>query len=428
MKNLLKQRLMEQIPHWRRQVQAILEEQAGWAVDEVQVQHLYRGLRGLRAILCDTSSVDPRRGLLIRNIPVLDLVNRSAEEVFFLLTTGEFPSADQLQDLHTQLKTRYSVPDWIWDMIRGFPKGMHPLAMLSAAVLSLQGSSQFYYQHEVAVKTGRLWELCVEDALTLLAWMPVLAAGIYRIHFLGEAPMAPDPDLSLVENFARMLGLPGADETLPELLRIFYIVHADHDGGNVAQHCARLAASAHSDLFFAMVASMGGLAGHLHGQATQLSVQFAQKILQEFRGIPSDALLQEHVTELIKTGVRIPGYGHAVLRGPDPRFLALHQFGRNHFPDDPLFQVADRLSRVVPPLLKQLKNISNPYPNIDAISGITLYHYGMKRTEFYSVMFACAQAMGTFAQNIIYHALRLPIIRPSSLTTQEILRLKQNKK
>lgn len=421
---MLKQHLSGQIPLWREQMKLILEEQSGQPVDQVKVLHLYRGLRGLRAILCDTSSVDPQQGLLIRGIPVLDLVDRSAEEVFFLLVTGQFPSKTQLQDLHTQLKTRYSVPEWIWDMVRGFPRGMHPLAMLSAAVLSLQGSSQFYYQHDVAAKTDRLWELCVEDALTLLAWMPVLAAGIYRIHFLHDQPIEPDPELGIVENFARMLGLPRADESLADLLRIFYIVHSDHDGGNVAQHCARLAGSAHSDLFFSIAASMGGLAGHLHGQATQLSVQFVQKILQEFRGMPSEALLKEHVTELIKAGVRIPGYGHAVLRAPDPRFKALHSFGQAHFPDDPLFQVADRLARLVPPLLQQLKNISNPYPNIDAISGITLFHYGMERTEFYSVMFACAQAMGTFAQNIIYHALRLPIIRPSSLTTQEVLQLK----
>lgn len=43
----------------------------------------------------------------------------------------------------------------------------------------------------------------------------------------------------------------------------------------------------------------------------------------------------------------IPGYGHAVLRKTDPRYVCQREFGLKHMPDDELFQIVDTIYQVI---------------------------------------------------------------------------------
>lgn len=68
----------------------------------------------------------------------------------------------------------------------------------------------------------------------------------------------------------------------------------------------------------------------------------------------------------------IPGYGHAVLRRTDPRFTCAQEFCERHFPNDPLYKLVAQLYNVVPPILTSLGKVQNPWPNVDAHSGVLL--------------------------------------------------------
>ena len=68
----------------------------------------------------------------------------------------------------------------------------------------------------------------------------------------------------------------------------------------------------------------------------------------------------------------VPGYGHAVLRKTDPRYMAFREFAQKHLPDDPLFKLVSQLYNVVPDVLRAHGKATSPWPNVDAHSGVLL--------------------------------------------------------
>ena len=82
----------------------------------------------------------------------------------------------------------------------------------------------------------------------------------------------------------------------------------------------------------------------------------------------------------------VPGYGHAVLRRTDPRYSCQREFALKHLPDDPLFNVVSNLYEVVPDELLALGKVANPWPNVDAHSGVLLqvrHTFGLVLTRAY---------------------------------------------
>jgi len=109
-----------------------------------------------------------------------------------------------------------------------------------------------------------------EDSLDLIAKLPVIAACIYRNLFKDGkvAPINPNKDFGA--NLADMLGYDNPEFT--ELMRLYLVIHSDHEGGNVSAHTTHLVGSALSDPYLSLSAGMCGLAGPLHGLANQVSV------------------------------------------------------------------------------------------------------------------------------------------------------------
>ena len=134
--------------------------------------------------------------------------------------------------------------------------------------------------------------------------------------------------------------------------------------------------------------------------------------------MPTKEQIAEYVQETLKSGKVVPGYGHAVLRKTDPRFTAQMEFGKKHMPDDPLVQTVWNIYEVVPPILKSLGKIKNPWPNVDAHSGALLVHYGLVEYEFYTVLFGVSRAIGVLESLIWDRALGFDIERPKSVTKE----------
>lgn len=96
------------------------------------------------------------------------------------------------------------------------------------------------------------------------------------------------------------------------------------------------------------------------------------------------------------------------------------EFALKHLPDDPLFRLVAQLYEVVPPVLLATGKVKNPWPNVDAHSGVLLQYYGMTEENFYTVLFGVSRAIGVLAQGVWSRALGLPIERPKSVTMQVI--------
>ena len=414
---LLKQKLAEKIPQWKNEALNLVKSSGDKKISNVTVSQAYGGMRGVRGFVCDTSSVSADKGLIIRDHPLLEITHLLPEEVFYLLITGELPGADELADLQKQYTQQATVPDYVWDVMKNMPADSHPMTMFSTGIMVMQRESVFRRKYDEGVSREAYWEYCLEDGINLLAKLPGLAAGIYRIHFNKGELIAPDFNLDWAENFVHMTGIADPDGQFKKLMQLYFMLHCDHEGGNVSAFAAHTVASALSDPYYSVVAGLNGLAGPLHGLANQECLKFVLKIYNHFNVAPSKEELTQFCWDRLNNGRVIPGYGHAVLRCPDPRFTAFVEFGKKYIHDDDIFDIVKLLFDVVPPVLQEQGKAKNPWPNVDAASGSLLYYYGLKEFNFYTVLFSVSRAMGMVAQMVINRALEIPIPRPKSVTT-----------
>lgn len=418
--NMLQNKLDELIPVWQEEIRTILKEKGAVKISDVSVSQVYGGMRGIKGLICDTSAVSPDKGLVIRGYPLLEITHIHPEEVFYLLLTGELPDSKSLTNLREQFKKHGEVPAYVWDVLKAMPENSHPMAMLNTAILSMEADSQFAKKYEEGIPKLEYWRWILEDGLRLIARLPNIAAGIYRLRF-GKGPrIEPDVSLDWAGNYIHMLGVDDPSGDFKKLMRLYLMLHCDHEGGNVSAFSALTVASALSSPYYAVSAGLNGLAGPLHGLANQECLKFVLDVNDHFNGVPDNESLTEFCWDRLNHGRVIPGYGHAVLRCPDPRFTAFMNFGKEHIKNDALFSIVEKLFDVVPPILQEQGKAKNPWPNVDAASGSLLYYYGLKEFNYYTVLFSISRTMGIVAQLVLNRALMIPITRPKSVTTEWI--------
>ena len=415
---MLQKILSEKINIWQKDIHSVIEEKGQQVISQVTVSQAYGGMRGVKGLTCETSAVSADSGLIIRGYPLNDISHISPEEVFFLLLTGELPDSSSLKDIQDQFKNNQKVPGYIWKILESMPENSHPMTMLTTAIQSLQVDSIFVKKYNGGTPKTDLWKWTLEDGISLLGVIPGIAAGIYMMRFNKGARIDPDNTLDWAGNFAHMLGIQ--DEDFKKLMRLYLMLHCDHEGGNVSAFSSLTVASALSSPFLSVAAGLNGLAGPLHGLANQECLKFVLDVQDHFKGIPSEEELKDFCWDRLKSGRVIPGYGHAVLRCPDPRFSAFMEFGKKYIKNDEVFSIVQSLFKVVPPVLQDQGKAKNPWPNVDAASGSLLYHYGLKEFNYYTVLFSISRAMGIIAQMVINRAMGIPITRPKSVTTEWI--------
>jgi citrate synthase len=189
----------------------------------------------------------------------------------------------------------------------------------------------------------------------------------------------------------------------------------------LAAHTCHLVGSALSDPYLSLSAAMNGLAGPLHGLANQEVLTFIKGFKQDMGDKPvTPEAVKEQCWKVLNSGRVIPGYGHAVLRKTDPRFTCQAEFAKKHIKDDEYVKLVQTIYEVAPGVLTEHGKTKNPWPNVDAHSGVLLVHYGMKEEQFYTVMFGVGRALGVLPMLTISRALGFSLERPKSLTTENI--------
>tara|TARA_B100001758_G_scaffold79168_1_gene67059 strand:+ start:160 stop:1422 length:1263 start_codon:yes stop_codon:yes gene_type:complete len=413
---MLQETLSKKIPTWQEDLKKILDENGTKVISEVTIAQAAKGMRGVKSMICDTSAVSADEGLIIRGYPILQIIDKLPEEVFYLLLTGDLPDQLQLSDLQDQLRAHQNVPDYVWRVLDAMPENSHPMTMLSVAIQSMRVESLFVEKFNKGTSKNEYWKWILDDGIKLIGALPSIAAFIYRKITKNNDRINPDVNLDWAGNYAYMLGINESDD-FKKLMRLYLMLHSDHEGGNVSAFSSLTVASSLSSPFLAIGAGLNGLAGPLHGLANQECLKFVLEIHDHFNGAPNNKDLEKFCWDRLNNGRVIPGYGHAVLRCPDPRFTAFMKFGQEHIHDDDVFKIVEALFEVVPPVLKDHGKAKNPWPNVDAASGSLLYYYGLKEFNYYTVLFSLSRVMGMVSQIVINRALRMPITRPKSVTT-----------
>lgn len=349
------------------------------------------------------------------------------EGLFWLLLTGEVPSKEQVEALSADWARRASslaIPKHIEEVLmRGTPKTLHPMSKLSLALLMLQERSVFAQKyHEGTMRKDDMWEYAFEDINNVIALLPSIASMIYRSTFQKSEVKEFDPKVKdWAGIFAQQLGF--SDPAFLELMRLYLTIHSDHEGGNVSAHATHLVGSALSDPYLSYSAGLNGLAGPLHGLANQEVLRWMMRMTREIGESPSDEEIKKYIWSTLKSGQVVPGYGHAVLRKTDPRYTCQREFALKHLPNDPLFRLTSQLYNLVPQILTEHGKTANPWPNVDAHSGVLLQHYGLVEQDYYTVLFGVSRALGALSQLLWDRALMFPLERPKSLTTDSIKKM-----
>jgi len=321
--------------------------------------------------------------------------------------------------LTVDLIARSGVPEWVTKLIQGLPKTMHPMTQFNIAINALQTDSVFAKAYQDGVSKAKYWEYAYEDTLNLVARLPHICSVIYRNTYKGGSLIPSNPKLDWAANFAHMLGFE--DPKFWELMRLYLSIHSDHEGGNVSAHTTHLVASALSDPYLSYAAGMNGLAGPLHGLANQEVLRWTQDLSKKLGNKEvSNEELAKQVWATLNAGQVVPGFGHAVLRKTDPRYMCQREFALKHLPNDPLFKLVSQLFDVVPKVLKEHGKTKNPWPNVDAHSGVLLTYYGLTEQNYYTVLFGASRALGVLPSLIWDRATGHPLERPKSLTTEWI--------
>ena len=423
---ILKQKIADQLPEWRERVRKLIKEQGEVKVGEVTIAQVYGGMRDVKSLVSDISYVDPEEGIRFRGytIPeVLQLLPRPEGAgmpyvggLYYLFLVGEVPTRDEALEVESEWKKRGKVPQYVFDTIRGMPADAHPMTLFTLAVLTLQRESLFSKEYHQGLKKDSYWEPMLEDSLNLTAKLPEIAAFIHRLKYEHGDIIPPDPKEDWGGNFAHMMGVK--DPLYKDLSRLYFLLHSDHESGNVSAHTTHLVASSLSDIYYAASAGLSGLAGPLHGLANQECLSWLLSVQEKCKECPYDkSALRQFAWDTLKSGQVIPGYGHAVLRKTDPRYTAQLEFGKKYFPEDDIFKLAALVYEVVPDVLREQGKARDPWPNVDAISGSLQYHFGIRQFDFYTVIFGVSRILGISANAVWARALGQPIERPKSLTT-----------
>lgn len=421
----LKSLLFEKIEAHRPRVTNLMKNYGDVKVADVTVSQILGGMTGIKSLITDISYLDPNEGIRYRGYTLPEVFEKLpkpkdgempyVEGLFFLLLTGEIPTESQVADVINDFSNRRILPRYVYEVIDAYPCCSHPMSIFSSAIMTMQRESFFNRKYKAGLNKMDYWESTYEDAVNLLAKLPEVAAYIYTKQFRDGNRIQSNPTLDFGANFAHMMGI---EKPYDDVARMYFIVHADHESGNVSAHTGHLVASSLSDVYYSTSAMINGLAGPLHGLANQEVLRWLQDLKEKMGGeLPSEDEMKQFVWDTLNSGQVIPGFGHAVLRKTDPRYTVQREFCKKNLPDYELFKYVDMLYKVVPPILKEQGKAKNPWPNVDAQSGIIQWYYGITEFDFYTVLFGIGRAFGVLSNIIWDRALGYPLERPKSITT-----------
>ena len=328
--------------------------------------------------------IDGDKGILrYRGYPIEQLVGEYSHlEVAYLLLYGELPDEAEFRQWSDDIRKHIELPQAVLQLIRSFPPGGFPMAMLAAAVASL---SNFYPDgRSVLDPQVRLLQIH-----RLLAQVPALSAQVFR-RLQGLPPTQPARGLSYTGTFLQMAFDRVPEPVVEKAMDALFILHADHEQ-NCSTSAMRGVGSSQCDPNLTTAAAIGALSGPLHGGANEA-------VIRMLEGIGSKDRVPGHVQRVKAGELRVMGFGHRIYKNYDPRAKIIKQLAHEVFEvtgSDPLLDVALELERIA---LQDDYFISRKlYPNVDFYSGLIYQALGFP-PSMSTVLFALARTAGWLTQ------------------------------
>jgi citrate synthase len=347
---------------------------------------LNTGLRGFKVATTRVGDVDGTAGRLIyRGYLVQDLAEKTSfEEVAYLLLYEKLPQEAALENFKKQLVSERSLPPEIIAALETRPKESLPMDILQAAVAMLANHDPDVKDHspEAAFRMG----------IKLIAKFPTIIAAWDRIRN-NKKPLDPDPKLSHAANFLYMLNGTIPDNELTGFFDTCMVLHAEHSF-NASTFSARQVASTKAHMYSAVVAGIGSLSGALHGGANQ-------RVMQMLLDIGSVDNIEDYLNNLLDTGGKIMGLGHAVYKTDDPRAHILAPMSKKmgeRVGEPKWYEMSKILEKKGKEAFKKRKG-REIYVNVDFYSASLYYYMGIP-IDLFTPLFAMARISGWVAHVI----------------------------
>ncbi|KAE8380408.1 citrate synthase-like protein [Aspergillus bertholletiae] len=292
--------------------------------------------------------IDGLKGTIqYRGYSINDIVGRKTFiDTAHLLIWGHWPSSAEAETLQNRLDQVPVPQDFVFNVIKSFPRDGSLMGMVIAGLSALQSSDMDAIPAHVG-KTLYLNqpELADQQIIRVMASMSMLTAAAY-CHHIGRDFTPPRPGLSYIANFLLMTGHVEEATGLPNpryvnAIERLWVLIADHE-----MTCSTAAllhtASSLPDVISCMVSAISALYGPLHGGAIEVAYK-------NIESIGSIANVPAKIARVKAGKERLYGYGHRVYRVTDPRFVfireILHELSEE-VEKDPLLKVAFEVDRV----------------------------------------------------------------------------------
>ncbi|MEU9988243.1 citrate synthase family protein [Streptomyces sp. NPDC048045] len=208
---------------------------------------------------------------------------------------------------------------------------------------------------------------------------------------------APEDEGPLAHRlWGRLTGRPADEESL-RVLDTALALLVDHDLA-ASTLAVRVAASARAHPYAAVSAGLGVLEGPLHGAASGLAHRMLLDVLDQGTAVPV-------IADELRAGRRIPGLGHRLYSGEDPRARAL-------------FALLEQVPRAEPALLAARDIVATTarhtplHANVDMALAVFTASCGMPATAGETI-FAVARTAGWIAHVLEEYGERPLRMRPS---------------
>jgi citrate synthase len=351
------------------------------------------GYKNTAACKSAITFLDGEKGILrYRGYPVEELAEKSRfVEVAYLLVHGRLPARRE-NERFSELLTRHSmIHEDMGQFFKNYPEHAHPMAILSAMVVSL---SSFYPE----LSQGSPEEELDFTTTRLLSKLRTVAAFSYK-KSIGEPFVYPRHDLKYCANFLNMMfSSPVCPYEPPPVmvkaLNVLLILHADHEQ-NCSTATVRLVGSARVNLYASIAAGICALWGPLHGGANQQVIEMLETI---YRAGGDVKKVIERAKDK-KDPFVLSGFGHRVYKSYDPRAKIIKKSCMEVLDTlqvkSPLLSIAQELEERV--LADSYFAERKLYPNVDFYSGIIYQAMGIPSSMF-TVLFAIGRLPGWIAQ------------------------------
>ena len=354
---------------------------------------LKRGLEGVLVAESELSHVDGEVGKLVyRGYDIEDLARgASYEEVLYLLWHGSLPTREELDAFTANLAAERAVDDDVLETVRTLADaGERPMAALRTATSMLSA-----YDPDADADDDDVTATARRQGRRITAKVPTVLAAFERAR-QGEAPVAPNPDLSYAGNFLYMLTGTEPDAVSEETFDMALTLHADH-GLNASTFTAMVIGSTLADVYSGVTGGIGALSGSLHGGANQ----DVMEVLYEIDDSAKDPVAW--VKDAREDGRRIPGFGHRVYKVKDPRAKILQEKLRDLSESSGDAKWLDYTTAIEEYLTDEGLLDKGIAPNVDFYSGSVYDSLGIP-VDMYTPIFAMSRAGGWIAHMVEYQA------------------------